>query len=116
MRMGVLDERTVKKHLTHFDACLSDFLINLASSISDSGENLPERNPEEIEPAFRNIIWFKKLASTMIRIREKQYGFENITGKEIALTFKFFNYPAYPAATRKKIDYQSISTFLKPPP
>ena len=114
--MGVIDERTVYKHLSRFDACLSDILINMASAISDSGEDLPNRSPEEVDAAFKNINWFQELALEMIRIREKLYGFENITVKEIASMLRFFKHPAYPAATNGKISLRNISNFLRTPP
>ncbi len=115
-KMGVLDRRTARKHLSRFDACLSDFVIYFASTISEFGKNLPERKPCHGNSIEHNINWFRELASGIISIRERLYGFENLSEKEIADLLHLFVHPAYPAATCANTWQKTILFFLRSPP
>ena len=116
IKMGVLDKRTVRKHLARFDACLADFLISLAGMISDFGEDLPDRKPEKCNLVEKNIIWFRELVLNIISIRERLFGFENLSGKEIAALLHFFIHPIYPAASCINTGHKIYSIFLRSPP
>ncbi|MBU1456999.1 MAG: hypothetical protein KKD01_19970 [Proteobacteria bacterium] len=114
--MGVLDERTARKHLSRFAACINDFIILLAKLIAQYGDELPNEKPAKSVVAVA-IKWFIKLASKIITIREKLFGFENLHCADIAWMFGFFIHKAYPCATcqaEKVKDYFSI--FSRAPP
>lgn len=116
MNMGVLDQRTVRKHLSRFDACLADFVISLAAAFSEFGDNLPDRKPGSSTPAEGSIDWFRDLVPGIISIRERLYGFENLAEKDIAELFHFFVHPSYPAATCTSAGQKNFSIFLRSPP
>jgi hypothetical protein len=116
INMGVLDRRTARKHLSRFDACLTDFVISLAATISEFGENLPDRKPGESNHAEKNTSWFRELVSVIISIRERLFGFENLCEKDIAALFHFFIHHSYPAATCTNAGYKIFLIFLRSPP
>ena len=100
--LGVIDERTVRKHFLRFNACLNDFDINLSSIISQYGGQLPDKKPETGSMSDINIQWFGKLAASIISIREKLFGYENLSLKDIAAVYFFFLHSAYPCAKKNE--------------
>lgn len=90
--MGVLDDRTVKKHLARFDFCLNDSINKFAGTISEFGKKLPEIKPAPLTTtADINKNWFEKLAQIIVSIREELFGFEDISLQDIAwLSFFLF--------------------------
>ena len=97
--LGVIDERTARKHLSRFDKCLNDFNIDLSGIISQSGTQLPDKKPEAVCSIDMNINWLENLFPCIIAIREKLFGYENLSLKDIAAMYFFFLHPAYPCAT-----------------
>lgn len=98
-QLEVLDERTAWKHLSRFDKCLSDFNISLAEIISDLGTELPYKKPEVNHSFETDIEWFRILGEKVISIRERSFGFENLSLFTISGIFSFFENPAYPCGT-----------------
>ena len=98
-QLKVLDERTSWKHLSRFDECLSDFNISLARIISELGTYLPYKKPEVNHSFETNIEWFKILAEKVITLRERSFGFENLSLFTISGIYGFFMNSAYPCAT-----------------
>jgi len=115
-KMGVPDERTARKHLSRFDACLNDFVISLANIISQCGNHLPERKPEISCISDVNRKWFRELSLRIISIRERLFGFENISPEDIAALFNFFVHPAYPCATMPVHSGNKSTPCLRSPP
>jgi len=115
-RLDVLEERTVRKHLSRFYACLTDFVISLAAIITEFGENLPDRKPEKGNLVEENISWFRELVLSIISIRERLYGFENLSVEDAAALFHFFIHPAYPAVTCANSKQNIFSFFSRSPP
>ncbi len=114
--LDVLEERTVRKHLSRFNACLTDFVISLAAIISEFGENLPDKKPEKCSLVEDNISWFKELTPRIISIRGKLFGFENLSIEDIAALFHFFIHPSYPAATCTDFGHKGFPIILRAPP
>ena len=115
--MGVLDEKTARKHLYRFDSCLDDTVKRLAEIVSEFREKFPEVKPELGTVTDINKIWFEALASSVISIREKLFGFENLSQQNIVGLSIFYNNPSYPCAIInvhvKSIIFQA---WLKSPP
>lgn len=115
--MNVIDDRTVEEHLRRFDSCLDDNIKRLAQIVSEAGERLPEIKPEDGTLSDINKIWFEALSSGIISIREKIFGYENISLQEIEGLSIFFDNSSYPCTTisiyTKSIIHQA---WLKSPP
>lgn len=95
--LGVIEERTSHKHLARFDDCLNSFNITLSSIISQHAGQLPDKKPEACSIDM-NINWLEKLSASIITIREKLFGYENLSLKNIAAMYCFFQDPVYPCA------------------
>ncbi len=115
--MGVKDDRTALKHLYRFDSCLDNIIKLFAQIVSESGEKFPEVKPEFGTVTDINKIWFEELALSLLSIREKLLGFENLSQQDIAPPAVFFDNSSYPCATinihTKSIIHQA---WLKSPP
>lgn len=100
--MGVKDDRTAQKHLHRFDSCLDDNVKRLAQIVSESGERLPEIKPGYGTLSDINTTWFDALGSSVISIREKLFGFENLSQQDIEGLSVFFDNSSYPCASINK--------------
>lgn len=97
--LGVVDERTARKHLARFYECCRAHCVRLSSALAVAGEDLPVIKPRESTEAELFLRWFRLLSKGIIKHREKYRGYENLSIADSAFLYMFFIHPAYPCTT-----------------